>query len=62
MPTVKVGDINIYYETHGQGEALVLIAGYGLNSGSWYRQIRLLSRECQVVVFDNRGAGRSRDA
>jgi len=27
VPTVKVGDINIYCETHGQGEPLILING-----------------------------------
>ena len=59
MPTVKVGDINIYYEVHGEGEALVLIMGYGGSSGQWFRQIPDLSRECSVVGFDNRGTGRS---
>jgi pimeloyl-ACP methyl ester carboxylesterase len=33
MPTVKVGDVSIYYEIHGEGEPLVLIMGYGGNSG-----------------------------
>jgi hypothetical protein len=27
MPTVHVNDINIYYETHGEGEPLLLIPG-----------------------------------
>lgn len=30
MPTVRVNDITMYYEIHGQGEPVVLIAG--LNS------------------------------
>lgn len=59
MPTVKVGDINIYYETHGEGEALVLIMGYGGHSGWWAPQISVFSQEYRVVAFDNRGAGRS---
>jgi len=59
MPTVKVGDINIYYEIHGEGEALVLIQGFGGSSGQWYREIPGLSREYRVVAFDNRGTGRS---
>jgi len=59
MPTVKVGDINIYYEIHGEGEALVLINGYGSSSLRWFRQIPGLSQECRVVAFDNRGTGRS---
>ncbi len=59
MPTVKVGDINIYYETHGEGEPLVLIMGYGGHIGWWFRQIPGLSQEYRVVAFDNRGTGRS---
>ena len=59
MPVAKVGDINIYYEIHGKGEPLVLIYGYAGHSGLWFRQIPVLSKKYQVIVFDNRGAGRS---
>jgi len=59
MTTVKVGDINIYYEVHGKGEALLLINGYGGHSGRWLRLIPSLSQEYRVVAFDNRGTGRS---
>lgn len=59
MPTTRVGDINIYYEVHGEGEALVLVIGHGSNSLRWFRQVPVLSKEYRVVIFDNRGAGRS---
>jgi pimeloyl-ACP methyl ester carboxylesterase len=59
VPTVKVGDINIYYETHGEGEPLLLIGGYGQYSGHWAALVPILSREHRVIVFDNRGTGRS---
>ena len=59
MPTEKVGDINIYYEIHGEGEPLLLIMGYGANSRWWDPQIPVFSQEYQVVAFDNRGAGQS---
>jgi 3-oxoadipate enol-lactonase len=59
LPTVKVGDINIYYETHGDGEPLLLINGYGQYSGHWAALIPALSREHRVIVFDNRGTGQS---
>jgi 3-oxoadipate enol-lactonase len=59
MPTVKVGDINIYYESHGDGEALLLIMGYGAYSGHWTPVIPNFSRQYRVIVFDNRGTGRS---
>jgi len=59
MPTAKVGDVKIYYEVHGKGEALVLIYGYGAHSGWWFRQVPVFSRQYRVVAFDNRGTGRS---
>ena len=59
MPTVKVGDVSIYYEVHGEGEPLLLIMGYGHNSGHWFSQIPGLSHEYGVIAFDNRGTGRS---
>ncbi len=59
MPTIKVGDIDIHYEIHGEGEPLVLIMGYGGNSGQWFRQVPGLSQEYHVIAFDNRGTGQS---
>ena len=29
MPTVKVNDIQMYYEIHGEGKPLLLIGGLG---------------------------------
>ncbi len=59
MPKIKANGINIYYEIHGQGEPLILIMGLRRNAEWWYCQIPTLSKHFQVVVFDNRGAGRS---
>jgi 3-oxoadipate enol-lactonase len=59
VPTVKVGDINIYYEIHGEGEPLLLICGYGQYSGHWAALIPILARDFKVISFDNRGTGRS---
>ncbi len=59
MPMVKVGDINMYYEIHGEGEPLVLIPGFGVNVDYFFLHIPVFARYYKVVVFDNRGAGRS---
>jgi pimeloyl-ACP methyl ester carboxylesterase len=59
VPVTKVGDINIYYEVHGKGEPLLLIMGYGSNSGHWFAILDKLAKEHRVIVFDNRGTGRS---
>ncbi len=59
MPKVKVNGIQLYHEVHGQGEPLVLIMGLGASTLGWNMQIPTLSREFQVIAFDNRGSGRS---
>lgn len=35
MPIQRVNDINIYYETHGEGEPLVLITGLASDVSDW---------------------------
>ena len=59
MPIHRANRIKIYYEIHGEGYPLVLIMGLRRNAEWWYRQIPSLSRHFKVLVFDNRGAGRS---
>jgi pimeloyl-ACP methyl ester carboxylesterase len=59
MPIQKVNGIEIYYEIHGKGEPLILIMGLRRNAEWWYRQIPDLSKHFRVLVFDNRGAGRT---
>ena len=59
MPTVKVNDISLYYEIHGKGEPLVLVMGLGTDISEWKTIIDPLSKKYKVLVFDNRGAGRS---
>jgi len=59
IPHVRVSGLNMYYESHGEGEPLLLIAGLGGDVGDWRFQIPELSRKYRVVVFDNRGAGRT---
>lgn len=59
MPIAHLNNINIYYETHGTGEPLLLIMGLGGDSSHWSLQVPLLAQHYQVITFDNRGAGRS---
>ena len=57
MPYAKVNGINIYYEIHGEGEPLVLIAGLGVDMGIFRICVGQLSQKFKVLTFDNRGAG-----
>ncbi len=59
MPKVKVGDINIYYEVNGEGEPLLLIAALSSDVTSWRFQTPEFSKKYRVIVFDNRGVGRT---
>jgi pimeloyl-ACP methyl ester carboxylesterase len=59
MPIREINGINVYYEIHGQGDPLVLIMGLRRNIEWWYRQVPDLSKHFKVLVFDNRGAGRT---
>jgi non-heme chloroperoxidase len=65
MATVTVGaenntDINLYYEDHGSGPAVLLLSGWPLDSRSWEPQVQpLLTAGHRVIVYDRRGFGRS---
>ena len=59
MPYIKVNDIQMYYEIHGDGEPLVLIVGLGTDISEWDGIIRWLAQKYKVLAFDNRGAGRT---
>lgn len=59
MPKTKVNNIQLYYELHGKGVPLLLIAGLGCDSQSWHPIISELSEHFQTIIFDNRGVGRS---
>src|ERR1700738_3403201 len=65
MPYVNVGkenssDIELYYEDHGSGHAVVLIHGYPLSGASWEKQIPvLLNAGFRVITYDRRGFGKS---
>jgi pimeloyl-ACP methyl ester carboxylesterase len=58
-PIIKVNDINMYYEIHGQGEPLLLIMGMGADLTMWGDSVYKLAEKYQVIAFDNRGAGRT---
>src|SRR5947207_12784386 len=59
MPTVSIGDAEIYYEEAGQGEPLLLVPGLSGQGSFWSQQVEALRRDFRVIVHDHRGAGRS---
>lgn len=59
MQTVKVNDINMYYEIHGEGEPLIFIQGLGTEISSVDVFTAEFAKNYKVIVFDNRGTGRT---
>jgi 3-oxoadipate enol-lactonase len=59
MPIVHANGIDLYYETRGTGEPVLLIHGLGSSTRDWSPQIDALSKQFTVVAFDVRGHGRS---
>jgi len=57
----KVNDINLYYETHGDGPPLILLHG-GLGSGETFGPVLTqLAKRHQVTAVDLQGHGRTAD-
>ena len=61
MTILSVNNANLFYEVHGTGEPVILIAGYGCNHLSWQPILDGLSEFFQVVILDNRGVGQTVD-
>lgn len=59
MPVLRIRDAELYYEIHGEGPPLLLIAGMGGVGGYWKPQVEHFSRSYKTIVFDQRGTGRS---
>ncbi len=59
MPEFKVDKGKIYYEEYGSGAPLLMISGLGSDISSWLPIIIPLSKKFRLLVFDNRGVGRS---
>lgn len=52
--------VDLYYEDHGTGQAVVLIHGYPLSGASWEKQTAaLLDAGYRVITYDRRGFGQS---
>ena len=55
MPKARVNNIDLHYETEGEGPAVVFCHGVGGNHMSWWQQVPEFSRRFQCVVLDQRG-------
>jgi len=59
MPKLNRAGVQIYYEVHGAGPALLLSHGYSATSQMWRGQIDAFSRHYKLITWDMRGHGQS---
>jgi pimeloyl-ACP methyl ester carboxylesterase len=61
VPRVDTGEVEIFYESFGEGEPLVLIMGLGAQMVLWDETFcrRLADAGFRVIRFDNRDVGES---
>jgi pimeloyl-ACP methyl ester carboxylesterase len=59
MPTVRAGDIDVYYETQGSGEPLVLIPFLAADQACYAFQVADYAKHYTCISLDLRGAGQT---
>ncbi len=59
MPYAIHQGVRIYWEEHGEGAPVLLIMGLSFAHEMWFRMLPGLARQYRVILFDNRGIGRS---
>lgn len=58
---VKIGDVETWWDVHGEGPPLVLLHPGGADSRAWDDNLEGLSRSFRCYRFDRRGQGRTLD-
>jgi aminoacrylate hydrolase len=59
VPKLSIGDAEIFYESTGEGEPLLLVPGLGGQGSFWAQQVKDFARDFRVIVHDHRGTGAS---
>ena len=57
MPYTDINGTQMFYESHGDGPALVFAHGRGGSHLSWWRQVAVFQHDYRCVTFDHRGWG-----
>ncbi len=61
MPFAPVNGIDLFYESHGDGPAIVFLHGRGGNHLSWWQQVPHFSARYRCIAIDHREFGQSVD-
>jgi len=57
MPYAPVNGTQMFYESHGDGPAIVFAHGRGGNHLSWWQQVAAFQDRYRCIAFDHRGWG-----
>ena len=60
MSYARIKNFDLFYESNGAGEPLVLIPGFASGAWSWFKQTEELSKDFRIVTFDPHGIGKSK--
>jgi len=59
MPYATNQNVRIFWDEQGSGSPVLLIMGLSFTHQMWFRVLPELARRHRVILFDNRGVGRS---
>lgn len=59
MKKIRANGIDFFYEKHGNGVPIFLISGFTNHSEMWRKIFPKLKGFFEVILFDNRGSGRT---
>ena len=62
MPRARIGELELFFDTDGAGEPLLLLSGLGGEHHGWDLVRKDLARRHRLVLVDNRDAGASDEA
>jgi pimeloyl-ACP methyl ester carboxylesterase len=56
---MKINDIELYYELHGEGKPIIFSHGWLEDCSIWGPQVESFTKNYAVILYDHRGHGRS---
>ena len=61
MPFAPVNGIDLFYESHGEGPAIVFLHGRGGNHLAWWQQVPHFSKRHRCIAIDHREFGLTKE-
>ena len=60
MPTIRVNEVEIYYDAHGEGQPFIFFSETACDGEIWkLYQVPEFSKDHRVITHDYRGTGKS---